>query len=217
MEKFLPMSHPWKKPFFNTVEIVLLYLMIQLYIWRWQFSHRELAWPLVLCLFATHLVHRETLESLGFRFDNFLESIRLCSLVSIPFWLLIVSVGFVSGRLWNSLAHHTVLLPALRYVLWAIFQQYGLQGVFHQRLRKLMTNPWLSSVFCAFLFMSLHFPNQILMFFTLSGGFALSWVYTKQPNIFALGIIHGLLGLLLSNCFPPEILHNMRVGPGYFR
>jgi len=199
------------------LEIILLYLIIQLYVWRWQFSHRELAWPLILGLFAIHILHRETMQNLGFRFDNFLPALQLCSLVSIPFLLLLGMIGVTSGQLWSPSIHHSVFLPALRYVLWAIFQQYGLQGVFHRRLRKLTANPWLSSVLSAVLFMSLHVPNPILMVFTFSGGFVLSWVYTRQPNIFALGIFHGLLGLLLSNCFPRELLHNMRVGPGYFR
>jgi hypothetical protein len=55
------------------------------------------------------------------------------------------------------------------------------------------------------------------MLFTGLGGFALSLVYAKQPNILALGIFHGLVGLLLANSLPKQLLHNMRVGPGYYR
>ena len=198
------------------LEISFIYLFIQIYIWHWQFSHRGLAWPMILALFASHIWHRDTLDTLGFRLDNFVPALRLCAIASIPFLFILVTIGVMNHQLWNHSIHRPLLSSALRYIIWAIFQQYGLQGVFHRRLKKLTTNPWFSSALCALIFMSLHFPNPALMFFTLLGGFALSWIYLKQPNLLALGTCQGLVGLSLSNCFTPTFLPNMRVGPGFF-
>ncbi len=199
------------------LEVAVLYFLIQAFIWRWQFTHPDLAWPLFLFLLSTHVWHKDTMGSLGFRLDNFLAALKLSALVSMPFILVLTIVGLGSGRIWTIFNHWQFIRPVLRYILWATFQQYGLQGYFHHRLMKVVSNPLLSSIINGFIFMSLHFPNPVLMIFTLLGGFALSFVYSKEPNIFALGILHGLIGLWLSNSFPREILHNMRVGPGYYR
>jgi hypothetical protein len=199
------------------LEVCILYSLIQLYVWRWQFTHSGLAWPLFLTLLATHLGHRDTMAGLGFRLDNLIPALKLSGLISLPFFLLLVPVGLLGGTSAPRAGHWSFASSGLHYLLWAIFQQYGLQGYFHHRLRQVIPFPALSSAVSALIFMSLHLPNPTLMVITLLGGFALSLVYTKQPNIFALGVFHGLIGLLLANSFPRELLHNMRVGPGYFR
>jgi membrane protease YdiL (CAAX protease family) len=207
----------WWRRLFVLLEIAVLYSLIQLYVWRWQFTHSGLAWPLFLLLLATHLWHRDTMWCLGFRFDNLIPALKLSALASLPFLVLLLIVGFVAGKMGNLKLYESLAASGLHYILWAIFQQYGLQGYFHHRLRQVIFNPTLSSAINALIFMSLHFPNPVLMVFTLLGGFALSLVYSRQPNIFALGIFHGLVGLLLANSFPRQLLHNMRVGPGYYR
>jgi hypothetical protein len=207
----------WWRRLFVLLEIAVLYSLIQLYVWRWQFTHSGLAWPLFLLLLATHLWHRDTMWRLGFRFDNLIPALKLSALASLPFLVFLLAVGFVAGKVGNLKLYQSLAASGLHYILWATFQQYGLQGYFHHRLRQVIFNPTLSSAINALIFMSLHFPNPVLMVFTLLGGFALSLVYSRQPNILALGIFHGLVGLLLANSFPRELLHNMRVGPGYYR
>lgn len=199
------------------LEIAVLYSLVQLYVWRWQFTHSGLAWPLFLFLLATHLWHKDTMEGLGFRLDNLIPALKLSALASLPFFVFLLIVGSVGGRLGSLRLHESLAASGLHYILWATFQQYGLQGYFHHRLKQVICNPILSSAINALIFMSLHFPNPVLMAFTLLGGFAMSLVYSRQPNIFALGIFHGLAGLLLANSIPREFLHNMRVGPGYYR
>jgi len=202
---------------FVLLEIAVLYSSIQFYVWRWQFTHPGLAWPLFLLLLATHLWHRDTMGSLGFRFDNLPPALKLSALASLPFFAFLLIVGIASGTMANLKLQGSLVTSGLHYILWAIFQQYGLQGYFHHRLRQIILNPTLSSAVNALIFASLHYPNPVLMVFTLIGGFALSLVYSRLPNIFALGIFHGLVGLLLANSLPKELLHNMRVGPGYYR
>src|SRR5262245_62641289 len=83
---------------------------------------------------------------------------------------------------------------AVRYTLCGTFQQYGLQGYFHNRLSKVVTHPFWSSGLSALLFMSFHLPNPVLMAFTLVGGFACSMLFLQSRNVFVLGIFHGEIG-----------------------
>jgi hypothetical protein len=199
------------------MEITVVYCLIQAYVWRWQFTHPGLAWPLFLVLLATHVWHKDTMGRIGFRVDNLVPALKLSALASLPFFVLLLAVGIRGGEMTTLQVHRSLAVSGLHYVLWAIFQQYGLQGYFHHRLRQVIVNPALSSAINALIFASLHYPNPGLMLFTGLGGFALSLVYAKQPNILALGIFHGLVGLLLANSLPKQLLHNMRVGPGYYR
>ena len=180
------------------LEISTIYAVIQIFIWHWQFTSLSIAWFILILLLATHWWHKDTMVRLGFRLDNFFPALKEAAWASIPL-------------------QRESVLPSLRYTAWGTFQQYGLQGYFHNRLMKVVSNPILSSILNGFIFMSLHTPNPVLMAFTLLGGFAFSLLYAKNRNIFALGILHGFVGSLLSNCFPRNILQNMRVGPGYFR
>jgi len=157
------------------------------------------------------------MAGLGFRIDNLIPALKLSVLASLPFFVFLAAVAIFAGAVGSPIARWSATSSGLHYLGWATFQQYGLQGYFHHRLKQVISAPMLSSALSAGTFMSLHIPNPILMAFTLVGGFALSLVYTKRPNIFALGILHGVVGLLLANSIPRELLHNMRVGPGYFR
>jgi len=72
-------------------------------------------------------------------------------------------------------------------------------------------------VFLSSLIFSLvHLPNYYLMIFAFVGGFCWCYLFTKYPNIFALGLSHTVLDLTLLVIFPPEVLGNLRVGPGFW-
>jgi hypothetical protein len=199
------------------IEIVTIYSLVQAYIWKWQYTHPRLVVLILLLLLVSHGWHRDTPSRLGFRLDNFVAAIRQAAPWSIPFLAVLFLAGAWTGRLGELPLHWGSLWPYLRYTLWGLFQQYGLQGFFHNRLMTVVPNPTQSSIVSGIIFMTLHLPNPVLLVFTLCGGIALSWLYTQSRNLFVLGIFHGLVGLLLSNTFPKDWLHNMRVGPGYFR
>jgi Type II CAAX prenyl endopeptidase Rce1-like len=199
------------------LELGLIYSLVQIYIWRWQHTWPETVWLILLLLLASHLWHRDTLRGLGFRIDNLFSATREACWAAIPLLLLLVLIGILSDRLWTIPIRWESAAPTLRYALWGTFQQYGLQGYFHNRLSKVISAPVWSSTINAILFMSFHLPNPVLMVFTLVGGFACSMLFLQSRNLFVLGVFHGAIGLLLSNVFPREWLPNMRVGPGYFR
>ena len=199
------------------LELGLIYSLVQIYIWRWQSTWPRTVWLILLLLLVSHLLHRDTFRSLGFRIDNFFPAARQACWAAIPLLLLLVLIGILSGRLWSIPVHWESITPVLRYTLWGTFQQYGLQGYFHNRLSRVISQSLWSSSINAIVFMSFHIPNPVLMVFTLIGGFACSMLFLQSRNLFVLGMFHGAIGLLLSNVFPREWMLNMRVGPGYFR
>lgn len=198
-------------------EIVTIWTVVQAFIWRWQYSRPKVVWMILAFLAASHAFRRETPKVLGFRWDNWRQAIGDTLWAGAPFLLLFLLIGILSGRIWDLPLRSESVVPALRYTLWGMFQQYGLQGYFHRRLMCVISHRLWSSLIIAFVFMSFHTPNPVLMVFTLLGGFAFSVLYTRSPNLLVLGVFHGALGLLLSNVFPRDWLHNMRVGPGYYR
>jgi hypothetical protein len=198
-------------------ELVTIYALVQGYIWRWQYTQPQLVWLILLLLVSSHLAHRDTAKRLGFRFDNFAVAAHRAGLWAVPFLLVLVVVGFWTGRLWELPFRLDTIWPGVRYSLWGLFQQYGLQGFFHNRLMGVSSSRSQTSLLNGLIFMSFHIPNPVLMIFTLAGGIVLSRIYAETRNLFVLGIFHGLTGLLLSNTFPRAWLHNMRVGPGYYR
>ena len=199
------------------LELSLIYSLIHMYIWRWQSTWPRTVGLILLLLLASHLWHRDSFRSLGFRIDNFLPSAREACWAAIPLLLMLVLIGILSERLWSIPVDWRSVTPVLRYMLWGTFQQYGLQGYFHNRLSRVISQPLWSSAVNAVVFMSFHIPNPVLMAFTLVGGLACSMLYLQSRNLFVLGVFHGAIGLLLSNVFPREWMLNMRVGPGYFR
>jgi membrane protease YdiL (CAAX protease family) len=73
-----------------------------------------------------------------------------------------------------------------------------------------------SSLAVALMFGSAHIPNPVLMVVTTLGGFLLAEIYARHPNIWPLALAHAVGGLLIAAITPPSLIHNMRVGPGYF-
>ena len=198
-------------------ELGVIYSLVQIYIWRWQYTWPRIVWLILLLLLVSHLWHRDTFCSLGFRMDNFFQTAREACWAAIPLGLLLVLIGILSGRFWDIPVRWEAAASGLRYTIWGTFQQYVLQGYFHNRLTKTIASPLWSSALNAILFMTFHLPNPVLMIFTLIGGFACSMLFLQSRNLFVLGMFHGAIGLLLSNVFPRQWLPNMRVGPGYFR
>src|SRR5262245_46969447 len=147
------------------IEITVVYSLIQAYVWRWQFTHPGLAWPLFLLLLATHIWHKDTMGHIGFRIDNLVPALKLSALASLPFFVLLVAVGI--GETATLQVHRSLAVSGLHYIVWAIFQQYGLQGYFHHRLRQVIIKPALSSAINALIFASLNYPNPVLTLSTV--------------------------------------------------
>jgi len=173
--------------------------------------------PLVLGLLTmivSHYVRIESPQDIGFRFDNFLQAFRRLALPMLVSTSVILIVGWVTGgfqsnklQIWQWI----IWLP-----LWGFIQQYALQGFINRRAQILSGKGVLSSFIVACVFALLHLPNPWLAVATFAGGFMWAIVYQEVPNLFALGLSHAFMALMLVFALPTSILKSLRVGFRYF-
>src|SRR5215213_9631137 len=87
-----------------------------------------IALALTLMIFS-HRIYEETPHDLGFRFDNFLVAAKL---LLAPTALAIALIIFVSGF---KISEQPLRWRFLLVPLWALFQQYALQGFLNRRAK----------------------------------------------------------------------------------
>lgn len=102
------------------------------------------------------------------------------------------------------------------YAVWALVQQFLLQGYFLLRLQRVLPSATWAAVVAASIFALAHLPNPILTPITLIWGLIACFVFLRNPNIWPLAIAHAIFGICLSITIPGPVVHNMRVGLGYF-
>jgi membrane protease YdiL (CAAX protease family) len=87
-----------------------------------------------------------------------------------------------------------VLLPI--YPLWGTAQQLVIQGIVHRRVHTLWPSRWGAIVISAFVFAALHVADPRLFALTLAAGLVWSWLFSRWPNVWLLGLSHGVLAAL---------------------
>jgi membrane protease YdiL (CAAX protease family) len=127
-----------------------------------------------------------------------------------------VIFGLASGRLAFVAPGKAALVYFLSYGLWCLAQQYLAQSYFHHRLMSIMANRHLSSLLVAVMFGAAHIPNPVLMIATTIAGFIFAEMFARHRNIWPLALAHVVGGFLAAALTPAALIHNMRVGPGYF-
>lgn len=172
--------------------------------------------PIVLALVLVWFSQRErgeTFYDLGFRLDNFLSA---CRLLVLPTAVAIALIALGSWWLGSELSWRPLRVRLLVVPLWALFQQYVLQGFINRRA-QIRWGRGLKSIFLvAFIFGLLHLPSPLLGVLAVIGGFLWAGVYQKQPNLLALAISHSLVSLSLSIMIPARLSSNLRIGFKYF-
>lgn len=174
--------------------------------------------PIALALGLMVFSHRERGEGfheLGFRFDNFFAAARL---LAIPTAIAIVMILFVS---WQQTDGRFSLAGDLRIRLfflpvWALFQQYALQGFINRRAQIAFKRETKSVLVVAVIFTLMHLPSPLLGALAFAGGYTWAWVYQRHPNLFALALSHSLVSLVLSLAIPSNLAGFLRIGFKYF-
>lgn len=175
-----------------------------------------MAIPVGLALALMVYSHRHRSESwqdIGFRTDNFLAACRLLLLPTALTLLVIIAIGWFMNQtlVTGSFRSRFVLLP-----LWALFQQYALNGFINRRAQLALGKGVKSVVLVAMVFGLLHLPNPLLAIVTLVGGIIWGAVYQRQPNLFALALSHTVISLTTALTISPGLLQSLRVGFKYF-
>ena len=188
-------------------------------------------WPLIAPTFLiisfiiySQIKRGESWKDLGFSRNHFGTALR--------FLLLPVTLGctilFTIGYFTNSIHRSTHLGTNLLIIpFWGIVQQYVLQGFLYRRIRSLFSllpycsaahsqRVWLAILLTAGLFAAVHLPNLTLASLTLLAAIVWTWVYERAPNLWALGLSHGLLSLVLMHSLPLRFLHSMSIGYKHF-
>lgn len=178
----------------------------------------------LLLMINSHRWHGETLRILGFTTQHFFRAIKLLVLPMVITTVALLGTGYFfgslnfKGRFWSAL----IFLP-----FWGLTQQYILQAFIYRRLKLALVDPLdsenkqrqktqITIMLAAGLFAFVHLPNVPLMILTLIGGLVWTWVYERAPNLFALGLSHGLMSDIAMSSLPGWLLQSMSIGYKHF-
>jgi hypothetical protein len=95
----------------------------------------------------------------------------------------------------------SVYAGVLLYIVWALIQQFLVQSFFFLRLEQLLHSGRRAAIAAALLFASAHI---------------LSGLFRRYRTLYLLAVAQAFLALSISVSVPETVLHDMRVGIGYF-
>ncbi len=213
------------------LEIVSVLGSVLLAVWALVPMYPQSRWTLLVpAALAVWLVinsqrlRGESWHDVGFRAAGFGSAFKL---LALPMLFAIAAMSLISWKLNSFQRTSQFALNLFIAPLWGIVQQYITQGFLYRRVRSLIVQSqaspveqrtqvrkaiWLSASCFAFV----HLPNPTLSLLTLAAGLLWSWVYERAPNLWALGISHGILSAVLMHSMPAWFLQSMSIGYKHF-
>jgi membrane protease YdiL (CAAX protease family) len=213
------------------LEVVSVIISVLLINWAIVPIYPQNRWPLILpallmliLIIYSQAKRGETWIDLGFSRRYFITASRLLFLPVTLGCIVLLAVGYITNSIHRSthLGTNLLVIP-----FWGVVQQYVLQGFLYRRILFLSSHfpsyqliqsqqVWLAILLTAGLFAATHLPNLTLASLTLIAAIVWTWVYERAPNLWALGLSHGLLSLVLMHSLPLQFLHSMSVGYKHF-
>jgi hypothetical protein len=196
------------------LELAVCYGLILLVIWTPRPTQRFLFWIAFAWILATTVVYRPDANTLGLRLSGLQSSL----------WITAGGLLFAGLLLGIAVELHTLHplhgagplgLHMAGYLLWAFEQQFILQDYFLLRLLRILPNESAAAITAAVLFSTAHLPGFVLTAATLAWGIVACTLFLRYRNLYALGFVHGTLGLCVAISVPDAVTHHMMVGLGY--
>jgi len=199
------------------VEVAIVFLAIITYIWQWRYAFPDQAEYALAVIVGSFFIHRDKLSLLGLGSYGLLPTLRRIWMPTVLAIISLVLIGWIT-RSWANIHLTTSGLHSLGlYFAWCLFQQFGLQSFFSNRLESIVENPNRAAWLSAGIFMAFHFPNPVLMPVTFLGGYFLARVFLSERNLLPLAGAQAVVGILISVMIPASWHHGLRVGPSYYR
>ena len=198
----------------DVAELTIGYGLILVTIWTPNPAQHILYWVAFTWIAVTAILRRKETAPNGLGLRGLLPSLWIVAAA-----LVLSFAGIALARHLHTLHSLYGPLPVLThiwgYALWALMQQFILQGYVLLRFLRLGLRRNPAIALSAVLFSIAHIPNPVLVALTLVWGAVSCLLFLRYRNLYSLALAHGILGMTLAVTVPNPIVRHMRVGLGY--
>ena len=136
---------------------------------------------------------RGALHAWGMRRDNLAAAGKAALAVTVPLVIGAVGYGFAAGHFPPPRGFWLILLL---YPAWGIAQQFLLNAMLARNLAAVLPD-WAVVLLSAVLFAASHAPDLPVVALTVPAGALWVLMYKRWPNLWAVGIAHGIIGTVV--------------------